>query len=188
MAFPTSAPTELYNLPPQAAPSISFVPTLYGGTTENPAVQFRITALAYFFSISGIIFIFILIHQSVVFLLKKQWDEDDISKWELDRQNEERRRLLEEIESGVRKPDKAVQFDESDLKDEQAKHLEPSWIREKDFSMQWEDPTLLEPQACVKILIANSDRWKERQEGSSGMSLTIWDCLFSSSPLVQQSP
>jgi hypothetical protein len=169
MNFPSSAPTEAYNLPPQAAPSISFVPTLNGGTTDNPAIHFRITALAILFSISGVIFILILVYQSVMFLIEKRWDEDDVSKWELDRQNDEKRRLLEEIEIGVRKPDKGVQFDESDVNDEQAKRLDPSWIREKDFAMQWEDPTLLETQASVqcKILIANSNRWKEKSGESA---------------------
>jgi hypothetical protein len=163
---PSVAPTEIYNLPPQAAPSFTFAPTLDGSSSTNPAVHFRITALAFLFSLSGIIFTIILVHQSVIFLIKKRWRKDDVSKWELDRQQEEKRRLLEEIESGQRKPERGVQFDENDVNDQEARHLEPSWIRERDFSMQWEDFELTEanpPQGC-KILIANPGHWVSGRE------------------------
>jgi hypothetical protein len=172
MSFPSVAPTEIYNLPPQAAPSITFAPTLDGSSSSNPAVHFRITALAFLFSISGVVFMLILVHQSVLFLLKKRWRKADISKWELDRQVEEERRLLEEIESGVRKPERGVQFNESDVNDKDARHLEPSWIRERDFSMQWEDLSLTEtegsptPPGCW-ILHAVPSRWGDGS-GSRG--------------------
>lgn len=167
---PTIAPSDGYNLPPQAAPLLTLAPTIDGSTTKNPAIQFRITALAFLFSISGILFTLILIHQSVVFLLKKRWDQDDISKWELDHQNEERKRLMEEGDLGNGKFEKGTQFYENDLNDRDIKRLDPSWIREKDFSMQWEDPSQTSSKD-EKVLIAR--RWNE-QTPSSGQRLLFY--------------
>lgn len=168
-AVPSVAPTEIYNLPPQAAPSLTFAPTLDASST-NPAVHFRITALAFLFSLSGVIFTLLLIRQSVVFLLKKGWRQEDLSKWELDRQREEKRRLLEEIESGQRKPEVGIQFDENDVNDQEARHLQPSWVRERDFSMQWEDFDFADADLSsgCKILIANPSRWAGGPEEKRG--------------------
>lgn len=179
---PSVAPSEAYYLPPQAAPSLTFMPTIDGSLSKNPAVQFRITALGFLFSISGIIFTLIMIHQSIVFLLKKRWKKNELSKWEVDHQIEERRRLMEEEEEryGGGKRDQGIQFHEEDMNDVNIKRLDPSWIREKDFSMQWEDPAVsLVPNPNEKVLFAHPERWNEQILSSSKSLLYPFSLLFS---------
>jgi hypothetical protein len=71
-------------------------------------------------------------------------------------------RLLSEIESGARKPDAGVQW-EDNFKDKDFKYLKvlaPSWLHEKDFSMQYDPPSdSSHATSRDKVLIANPSKW-----------------------------
>jgi hypothetical protein len=164
-AVPTIAPTDGVGLPPQAVP-VTFSPTSFL-SEEQEAVQFRIKAIAVMFSIAGFVFFFILVHYVYDTLSDKNWEKDDDdgvknNKWEALEDQESKRRLLEEVAMGIKKPESGAQWDESAFSNPDLPTLEPSWQKEHHIEMQWQNPDSYS-SPLDRTLIANPSRWSSTQ-------------------------
>eukprot|EP00602_Paraphysomonas_sp_CaronLab_P005439 CAMPEP_0185022764 /NCGR_PEP_ID=MMETSP1103-20130426/5469_1 /TAXON_ID=36769 /ORGANISM="Paraphysomonas bandaiensis, Strain Caron Lab Isolate" /LENGTH=142 /DNA_ID=CAMNT_0027554983 /DNA_START=365 /DNA_END=790 /DNA_ORIENTATION=- len=68
--------------------------------------------------------------------------------------------------SGYRteKSDRGAQWEEHWLEQEGGRIVKPSLVRERDFSMQWQDPLQTTANSTDRIVFADAMRWKTRQQ------------------------
>jgi hypothetical protein len=116
---------------------------------------------------TGFVLFFILVHYVYDTLSDKNWEKDDDdgvknNKWEALEDQESKRRLLEEVAMGIKKPESGAQWDESAFSNPDLPTLEPSWQKEHHIEMQWQNPDSYS-SPLDRTLIANPSRWSSTQ-------------------------
>jgi hypothetical protein len=160
---PTLTPTSLsptQTLAPFISPQTRTLVPTFSDVHGNDAVRFRIQSLSIFFSSAGFLFLAIIGYRTFSYLIEKAYDEDDLSRWEMQKQQEYHQQHQREIETGIRKPEGSSQWSDDWMEDQDCKFLEVSWVREKDFAMQYEDPDTAPLLPTDRLLTVTTSQYR----------------------------